>query len=508
MGAPAMRATVLWLGLASLCVTQIPTGVAFAQPMTIDQAVLAYNRREFIKAATLFFAAKDKADNPRAEYYLGRSLFRAGYMFPAYQFYGEIVKEGERHRFFLDAVRGLLDVAEAVGDDTLIPELINRKYGRKFSELKPEPLDHVHYLIGMISRRRGNARDAKQFLDAVSAASPHYNKARYLLAIMAVTAAARDRQSPDYSGAIRLFNDLERRLETATDEFDKKLYRLALLGQARAYYSQGDFTKSAEYYEKVPRFSDDWYDAVFESGWAYFRDAKFGRALGQVHSIHSPYFDGRYRSESFVLKATAYFQLCHFDRTRVALKSFFNVYGPIAERLKPWIAAGASDAQLVALMMDGDPKFPEELRQSIVSNRRFKKFLDQVREVDVERARARQELQPGNFKRQILALLEVQREQRVALTGRLVGAQLRRQARTLEDLIRQAEVIELETTSAERKMLEAGKDITKGPRAKGPRPIVPDASYQYWAFQGEYWIDELGYYEHSIKDECVPEVFE
>ena len=32
--------------------------------------------------------------------------------------------------------------------------------------------------------------------------------------------------------------------------------------------------------------------------------------------------------------------------------------------------------------------------------------------------------------------------------------------------------------------------------------------YQYWAFLGEYWIDELGYYEHSIKDECIPEVFE
>ncbi|MEO1335950.1 MAG: hypothetical protein AAFV29_09905, partial [Myxococcota bacterium] len=127
---------------------------------------------------------------------------------------------------------------------------------------------------------------------------------------------------------------------------------------------------------------------------------------------------------------------------------------------------------------------------------------------DTEMARARSELPNSGFKNQMLALLEVQREQRVALTGKLVRDQLRRESVFLEDFLGQGRIIQLETTTAERKMLAAGKDITKGPRAKGPRPIIPDATYQYWAFLGEYWIDELGYYEHSIKDECVPEVFQ
>ena len=78
----------------------------------------------------------------------------------------------------------------------------------------------------------------------------------------------------------------------------------------------------------------------------------------------------------------------------------------------------------------------------------------------------------------------------------------------LDDFLNQGRIIKFETADAERKMLEAGKDITKGPRARGPRPNVPNASYQYWAFLGEYWIDELGFYEHSIKNECLSEVFE
>jgi hypothetical protein len=105
-------------------------------------------------------------------------------------------------------------------------------------------------------------------------------------------------------------------------------------------------------------------------------------------------------------------------------------------------------------------------------------------------------------------MLKEQASERKDLTGKLVREQLKRESQFLDDFLNQGRIIKFETADAERKMLEAGKDITKGPRARGPRPNVPNASYQYWAFLGEYWIDELGFYEHSIKNECLSEVFE
>ena len=51
---------------------------------------------------------------------------------------------------------------------------------------------------------------------------------------------------------------------------------------AVAQTDHGNLFGSIEFYEKVPRFSDDWYDAMFESGWAYFQDGSFGRSLGMV----------------------------------------------------------------------------------------------------------------------------------------------------------------------------------------------------------------------------------
>jgi len=482
-----------------------------AQAQEIDRAIQAYNDDNYTDAAFLFYDVKENSDDPdarvKAEYYLAHSLYKAGYFLPAYQFYGEVFTAGEGHPYFLKATQGLLDVSKDIGDDTLIPEIINRGYSEVFSQLDSTSLDAINYMIGMITQRRANYVEAQQFLDAVTEASPYYLKAQYLLAIMGVRTAT-EQGADDYSKAIEYFTNIENKLKGSLDEGDKKLYRLAVLGKARAYYSQGDFKKSTEYYETVPRFSDDWYDAMFESGWAYFQNAEFGKALGMVHSTQSPYFDDRYRAESWVLKATTYFQMCHFDRVRKSVDTFFAIYEPMGEALKPWLEGDQTDAEMVDLINKGDPSFPEEIRGQISNNRRYQKFLAQVIEVDKELENAKSSFPEGSFKAQLVNLLEEQRASRVALTGKLVRDQIRRESLFLEDFLNQARIIKFETADALRKILELGKDITKGPRAQGPRPVVPNAKFQYWAFQGEYWIDELGFYQHSIKDECLAELFQ
>jgi hypothetical protein len=482
-----------------------------AQAQDIDTAIKAYNEDNHEQASFLFFDVMENSADPdsrvKAEYYIAQSLYKAGYRTAALQYYADVFKSGKAHPYFLKATEGLVKVANELGDDTLIPEVINRGYSNEFAKLKAARLNAINYMIGLVSHRRGNYAEAKDFLTAVSKKSDLYVKARYLLAIMAVKTAA-ETQADDYGEAIGYFDEIEKLLEGKTDSEEKKLYRLALLGKARAYYSQGDWAKSRVYYEKMPRFSDDWYDSMFESGWAYFQQAEFGKALGMVHSIQSPYFDDRYRAESFVLKSTVYFQLCHFDRARSSLDWFFKLYEPMAEQLKPFLEGELSDAEMVALIEKGDAKFPEEIRGQIKTNRRFLKFAQLVRAVEGELELATNKFPEGKFKAYLLELLKDQRDQWLALTGKLVRDQLKRESAFLEDFLNQARIIKFETADAERKMLEAGKDITKGPRARGPRPLVPNARFQYWAFQDEYWIDELGFYEHSIKDECIPEVFE
>jgi hypothetical protein len=227
-----------------------------------------------------------------------------------------------------------------------------------------------------------------------------------------------------------------------------------------------------------------------------------------VHSIQAPYFDDRYRAESFVLKATTYFQMCHFDRGRKALDEFFRIYEPMSEQLKPWLEGDKTDAEMVDAHRRGRPQVPGEIRNQILFNRRFKKFL-----ASGARGGARDRGRPEELPRgrvQGLHQRDAEGAARPARTSRASWSVSSSSAsrQFLDDFLNQGRIIKFETADAERKMLEAGKDITKGPRARGPRPNVPNASYQYWAFLGEYWIDELGFYEHSIKNECLSEVFE
>lgn len=483
-----------------------------AQAQNINQAIEAYNDDRYTDAAYLFYDVAQNTDDPddrvKAEYYLGHSLFKANYMLPAFQYYGEVFEQSEEHPYFLRATEGLLAVANELKDDILVPEIISRGYTTAFAQLEAEDLNAINYMYGLLENRKRNFADAVAFLQAVTdKKSQYWVKAQYLLAIIAVKTAT-DRGAEDYSDAIGHFTAIQDALAGTVDEDSKKLLRLATLGKARAYYSQGDFVKSVASYENVTRFSDDWYDAMYESGWAYFQNAQFGRALGMVHSVHSPYFDDRFRPESFVLKSTTYFQMCHFDRVRKTLDVFFAMHEPMAADLKKYLEGDLSDADYVDLVVDGRESFPEQVRLRVVGNRKFQRYLGQLRKADQELERARTEFPDGNFKGQLVALLEDLRSQWTGLVGRLGRDLIVREYAALEDFLNQARIIQFETADAERKMLEAGKDITKGPRAKGPRPFVPNAKFQYWAFNGEYWIDELGYYSHSIKDECIPEVFQ
>ncbi|HJL41034.1 MAG TPA: hypothetical protein RMG48_06995 [Myxococcales bacterium LLY-WYZ-16_1] len=504
-----LRRTCLALWAAWAVVLGLP---AAGLAQSIDQAVQAYNDDKFEDAAYLFYDVSRNTEDPddrvKAEYYLAHSLFRAGYLLPAFDFYLEVFTQGEEHPYFLKATEGLLRFSEKMEDDVLVPSVVDRGYTTAFSGLKAEDLNAVNYMVGLLAYNQRDFAESQQFLQAITDEdSPYYIKARYLLAIISVQ-VARSQGSADYTRAIEYFTEIEDVLVDSTEPRLRKLRRLATLGKARAYYSQGDYEQSVASYQEVPRFSDDWYDAMYESGWAYWHVGEFGKALGMVHSVHSPYFDDRFRPESFVLKATTYFQRCHFDRVRITLDDFFAVYEPMAEELEQWVEGNVSAEEYVDAIVNGAPNLPEKVRLSVATNRKFRRYLQGLQEADREIERARAEFPDGNFKGLLLSLLQDLRAGWLEVTARVVAQKIATHSTFLDNFLNQARIIKFETSDAERKMLEAGKDITKGPRAKGPRPVVPNAKFQYWAFNGEYWVDELGYYQHSIKDECIPEVFQ
>jgi hypothetical protein len=139
-----------------------------------------------------------------------------------------------------------------------------------------------------------------------------------------------------------------------------------------------------------------------------------------------------------VLKATTYFQMCHFDRVRKTLETFFAIYEPMSEDVKRYLEGDLSDADFVDLVVQGRETFPEQVRLRVIGNRKFQRYLGQLNKADSELERARTEFPDGNFKGQLIGLLEDLESQWTSLVGRLAKDLVLRQSAALEDFLNQS----------------------------------------------------------------------
>ena len=87
---------------------------------------------------------------------------------------------------------------------------------------------------------------------------------------------------------------------------------LAYLSMARTYYSASvrldeqnvptidanKLSAAVKYWNRVDVASEYWLDALFEESWAYFMAGDYPHALGNIHTIESPYFPNSFYPEA------------------------------------------------------------------------------------------------------------------------------------------------------------------------------------------------------------------
>src|SRR5437868_2775994 len=107
----------------------------------------------------------------------------------------------------------------------------------------------------------------------------------------------------------------------------------ALLQLARLAYQGGDDAQAAQIYQRVGRDGPEWLDALFEASWSHFRRGEDEKTLGNLLTLHAPFFQGRFFPESFVLKALVLYENCRYADARAALADFQRRYQPLHDGL-------------------------------------------------------------------------------------------------------------------------------------------------------------------------------
>ena len=502
--------------LAALLVMVPLLGVA--QDPRYAQAVSAQKIQRFEDAAPLFHALSEESDDPRirgeSEEALARAYRQLQLPVSSLITYAGILKAGPSHPGYLRAVEGLVALQEQLDEQNLVPTLITQAFTDEARQtwlgLPAEVLARVYYLVATIRHRQGRFEDARALLANMPARSRMTAKSQYLLGV--VLADPRFPGRPDEAErldgeAMDAFQSVVR-LRNAETQLDYAPTRaLALLGIGRIHYGRGAWAESSAAYEQVPRYQRFWDEALFENGFARFRNEDFGGALGSLQSLHAPQFAGAFQPESWILKATIYYYTCLYDEVRTTLGAFDAAYQPVARQLAPFAAPDVDPlAAFDAISLENNRRVPRQVALWIRNNERIQGVLSMIAQIDREKQAlgGNPAWRGKSFATESIRALEENRATLLQVGGTLAKARFQEAAQNVRTFSDQAEIIRVQTALDEKDLYMSGIDQRRVLGTQSLyRPPMPGSDWTYWKFVGEFWIDELGYYQYTLKRGCL-----
>lgn len=476
------------------------------------QEGLAYYEADDFYSASIFFwrVVNEQGDaaatlRPRAQFELAKTLVRLGVLQGALYYFDEIIATGAAHPYFESSAPWLVVIARRLPGDL---EMLRRVAA--FASVFPDRIeekyrDEMAFLLGQHFYNVGELERSLRYLGFVTDVSTYYPKALFLAGITHVRLYQAE-------PALGRFVRLRQIADRSRDDEVELLGELATLSMARTYYSAGDYDRSVEFYSQIEQGSAYWLDAMYESSWAHFQRDRYNRALGNLHSLNSPFFNDQYYPEAPVLQAVIFFMNCRFAQVRATLDEFTYVYQPIREELQAVIGRMTSNAdyyqflQRVADDEDGafDPKL-QTIVNATLGDRTIRNAVEFVNELDREIAFLAT-ADPGWANSDLAQYLQREiattRELSISDAGGLVRNRLTAIRDELLTREREGSAILVETDLAEANAISSDlrSEMFRG-AADGQRREATSEEMR-WTFQGEYWKDELGFYYYAITSVC------
>lgn len=491
---------------------------------SVKKIIDEYNSGNYVSAAYKFFDVYEndpsQANQLAAEYFVGSSLAKIGLYVPSVYFFASILKTGANHPFYLKAVEGLSEAAARLKDDLVIPELLLRYYSPEFQKLSPETLNHINYLIGELSFRKGRVAEAEKFFDVIGKDSKYHYKGLYIKAILRVRLQKIEEANEIFTDMINAIpskpgkNVKDTSLIAGEDLV--KVRNMAIMGVARNNYELGLYQEAAKYYEMIERFDSEWLDAVFEGGWTYYQLKDYGKAIGATHTLLAPGYNEQFFPETYILRATVYFENCLYDEAKETLEEFYKRYKDMPDRLKPVIGDTQKSPEyyfdmMISTSISEKTDIPQDLRRYLLKNPRLQKFIYFILEIDkeddmVSKIASFRDSRIGNF---IKGNIRQQRELLVKIVGKWIQIRLVDIHDSLIDFLNQAQLIDFETVNAQRKQIqeegrgqESKTNMGVFKKSNLKRPVIDSDKIDFWDFDREYWKDEYGYYFYTLRNEC------
>jgi TolA-binding protein len=492
----------------------------------LAEALSAFESKKYADAAMGFervSAGKSrdgKGNRQRAQFLLGQTLYRMGYYQSALTVFDDISAQGPGHLYFSETLEWLGLLASKLPESSGIIEKVGR-YGigalEEFKEKNAGLYNQLLYLMGRHLYAQASFRQAIDVFQEVDPRSAQYTYAKFFEGISFIRMR---KARPAIASFRSILEAIDAGDVKGVDE--DRMENLAWISLARVYYtaanqgSQIDGTllgQSVESWTKVEQASEYWLDSLFESSWAFFLADEYSRALGNVHTLYSPYFEDSFYPEALVLKAVTFFVNCQVDNAEATVAQFHSSYDPVKQELDAVLGKHQDNAdffQFLKKVQHGEADLSPRVRPIVataLSDRTVLQHLEYVAILDKEEARlgkSGDEFQGSPIGEKILEDVALARAFAVDQAGDLARGRYKRLIRELRDLSNQVDTVELEIATFRRGQIdqELQQQMSLAKQSRGGDVNV-DEEHQLWPFNGEWWRDELGFYRQQVTNLCT-----
>jgi outer membrane protein assembly factor BamD (BamD/ComL family) len=469
---------------------------------------------EIVKAAD---AANPIVQN--AQFHLGAALYELRLYQSALSRFEAIVDQGDNHPRYQQTLQYLLRVSRATNSD---PSVLIRIADYPIALYPADDADELHFLVGQFYYSEGALADAlERFQRVTPRDADFYVRAKFLEGVVLVQQSGLGTEATEVDSeklvtAGDAFKAIlsYKRDKSSSSTIDRTSER-AMLALGRLFYSTRQYDVSVKYYDQIGTDSPLWLESLYEVSWVHYQLKNYPRALGNLHTLNSPYFADQYFPESRVLQALILFYNCRYDESDLIVKEFVNDYYPLLQKLQSEINQFADPNAfyfwLAKLARSEDAIFSVRFKRifnAALEDKKLRRKFDLVAKLNYEVTRIDQ-LSPESGKGLLQRLrsdITSYRTLVIGEAGALAQARLLRVLRDLKQHIGGALKIKNETLKARRGDSSDGVLNEQAAAKTAALKLEADSEHIEWPFTGEYWKDELGSYLYDIDSLCNSEL--
>ncbi len=482
-------------------------------PAAVERLVEAYRAQNYQTASKGLYELHRDNTYPEFQtkiaYYLAKSLEDDRLYHSAQHYYTEVVKKGPTNPYFKYALPAFVRIAEHTGNDYMLLKIVDKIPPESFPRAAR---NHLLYLMGRKLFEDKELADASSNFQQVSANSYLFMRAQYYEGII-------NNERGKLKSAVLAFGEVNKAQPVVRDDQHENelmdMRDLATMNIARIYYGLERYPNAEEWYLRVRRDSTYWPESLFERAWSSFMVQDLNQSLGLLLTVKSPYFaQQEFIPEIEILRALTFFNLCEYDQVENILTAFSERHTPMVMELENLINHYKNKENRVLADQVFDTYFVKGKADSRLEPAFFARLLrnrdlaayvnhldmmdDEVARIDTRKADWRDSV--GDTLKKVIAQDRQKFKQRAGL---VMLREMLHEYNNLQDLLLQAETISFEVVDAQRLDYEfkMGNPDVDAAQEK-PIDYATDPYTIYWPFNGEFWRDELGYYEFTEHGNC------